>query len=223
MSTSTKEGTVCPVKTTDGIIGVQGEQGSDEHYYWSTGCTGITHTVETQNTTNIYNYMACTGCCVGTIGPKGPTGATGGVIVAPTQTYLSAAFDHYRVGYQLTVTTTGLTVPYRTDLRNKIQPIINTSGSDVQFQIRENGIYEICYQIYLKEAAQVGSRIRRNTNIVTSSVMDADSMTAHLSAVSLVRCYENDLISVELFTEADVEITLKGIIGASITIKRLAS
>lgn len=57
MYSSKEGGPKLPVKIIKGIIGIQGQQGCDEHYYLSTGCTGINHHIDTKNVTNIYNYL----------------------------------------------------------------------------------------------------------------------------------------------------------------------
>lgn len=140
----------------------------------------------------------------------------------PTCTLLSANFDHNRAGYQITVNSQGYVVPFNAYQYNNIQPIINTSGSHVLFQVREHGVYEIGYHVYLKEEAMIGARVRHDTSIVEGSVLQPDSSLPHLSSTCLERCWQNDLISLELFSDSDTQVTLKGIIGASITIKRLS-
>lgn len=214
-----------PVTCKEGIIGVQGQQGCNGHYYWSTGCSGISHTIDTKNTTNIYNYMACTGCtgCTGCAASILSKSTVDDVVEAPTETYLSACFDHNRVAYGITVTPDGYTLPFASNMMNQLVPIINTSGSHALFQIRSRGVYEINYHIYLKESATIGARLRKNTEFIDSSIIQADSVVSHLSSTSLVHCWENDLISVELFSNSDTQIELKGLIGASITMKRLTN
>lgn len=218
MSLGTEEGNMIPLEQVEGVIGVQGEQGNDKYYYCCTGCTGITHTVETTNTTNIYNYL----CGTGRRDVTGPVGPIWGFIDFPTGICLNASFDHSRVGYQITITNEGITLPFSTNYENNIIPIINAKGSHVQFQIQDSGVYEITYNVYLKEAASVGARIRTNTSVLNSSVINPDSAVTSLAATCLTRARWNDLISLELFSTADVTITLKGVIGASITIKKLA-
>lgn len=212
---SKKDGWIeVPAKTSQGIIGIQGQQGCNEYYYVSTGCTGVSRYIGTKNVTNIYNYLTCTGRSTGgTITPP--------VYNPPTGTLLNANFDHDCVDYQITVDAQGYVVPFKADQYQGIQPIINLYGSHVLFQVREYGIYEICYHVYLKEEAMVGARIRHNTSIIQSSVLQPDSLLTHLSSTCLERCVQNALISLELYSETDTQITLKGIIGASITIKRL--
>lgn len=212
---------VVPDTFAEGIIGIQGQQGGNDYHYWSTGCQGVTHTEDTKNTTNIYNYMAYTGC-MGPIGPTGPTGPMGGVINAPTEVYLGGYFDHYGAEFPVTVTSKGYTVPFQRESYNQIQPIMNTLGRYVQFQIREWGTYEIDFSIYLKEAVEIGARIRYNTTIIDSSIINPDSEVSHLSTACLCRCSTNDLISLELFTYDNAPITLNGIVAGTITIKRLS-
>lgn len=203
------------------IIGIQGRQGCCSYIFQNKEAEDTSYFIKKENTMNIYNYFDSTGMADAT-GPSGPRP----IIYEPyTATYAYGYFDRPRHGsYNLDVTSSGIVLPFRTESyfsMNDFSYMIDSKGSYIKYILPWEGCYEITYQIYLKTAARVGARIRRDTYIDSDFTLEPGEPVTELAVNQILYGTEGDQISLELYSTSNLSVTLKGEIGAYILIKNL--
>lgn len=207
----------------ENIIGIQGEQGNNGYNFHDADCSDIAYIVNKENEMNIYNYFRNTDIKAGITGPMGPVGPSGPILEPPTETYLLACIDRSRYGGQaVPITTTGYTLPLKMNFNGGFSYNTDSDNNCIGCYVPEYGYYEISYQVCLKEAAKIGTRILRAGSEINGLSVKSENPEAEYKASIITRLYYYDRISLELYSDSDQSVTLKDG-GTYLMMKRLTN
>lgn len=194
----------------ENIIGIQGEQGNNGYNFHDADCSDIAYIVNKENEMNIYNYFRNTDVKAGITGPMGPVGPSGPILEPPTETYLLACIDRSRYGGQaVPITTTGYTLPLKMNLNGGFSYNTDSDSNCIEYYVQKSGYYEISYQVCLKDAAKIGTRILRDGSKIDGLSVEPENAETEYKASIIKRLYYTDRISLELYSDSDQSVTLK--------------
>lgn len=194
----------------ENIIGIQGEQGNNGYNFHDADCSDIAYIVNKENEMNIYNYFRNTDVKAGITGPMGPVGPSGPILEPPTETFVLACIDRSRYGGKdVSVTSSGYTLPLKMNLNSGFSYNTDSDNNCIGCYVPEYGYYEISYQVCLKEAAKIGTRILRDGSEINGLSVKFENAGTEYKASIITRLYYYDRISLELYSDSDQSVTLK--------------
>lgn len=147
-------------------------------------------------------------------GEKGEKGEQGDSTTNFTTSHMSAI---HTGGITLNVVRLGVSIPLT---GAKVLNNFTSNALSDSFTVEETGSYLLLYNIKMRDATTVKSRVIRNGSLLSGTVRSTSVPTTNYSLSVILPLQQGDNISLQLF-DLDAQVTLQGGTGASLVLVRL--